>query len=468
MDPSSTSIPARLDRLGWSRFHVLLIAALGIAWLLDGLEVTIVGAMSGILESPYTLHLTPSDIGAVASFYISGAVTGALVFGGLADRFGRRRIFFITMICYLSGVLLSACSWNFGSFALFRMLTGFGIGGEYAAVNSAIDELIPARLRGRTNLAVNGTYWLGAALGGMLTIPLLNPAILPIALGWRLGFVLGSILGIAVLALRSHVPESPRWLIAQGRMEEAEHIMASIEQHAGGGTSEGLRTIPVRSAPNSGLRAVVRTLFSRYPSRTFLVLVLMAAQAFLYNALFFTYTLVLVRFYAVPPGQGGYFLVTLAIANFLGPLLLGRFFDTIGRRIMLTVTYALTGILLAATAILFLFGMLSAMTQTLTWAAIFFVASAAASSAYLTVSEIFPVEMRARAIAILYAFGTAIGGIAAPWIFGHLIGTGSRAAISGGYAGACVLMLIAAAVAARFAVDAENRPLEDITPPLSS
>ncbi|OYV32337.1 MAG: MFS transporter [Rhodospirillales bacterium 20-64-7] len=435
--------------------------------MLDGLEVTIVGAMGGVLQSKHTLGLSAAEIGAVASCYLAGAVAGALVFGWLTDRFGRRKIFFITLACYLTGVALSAFSWDFFSFAAFRMLTGFGIGGEYAAVNSAIDELMPARLRGRLDLAINGTYWLGAALGAAATIFLLDPKLLPVDLGWRLGFGIGAVLGLGVILLRNFVPESPRWLITHGQPEAAEAAMAEIERHTQALPAQAHKKLTLHPEKNFGLWPVFQVMLGRYRARSFLVFVLMAAQAFLYNALFFTYALVLVRFYQVPADNAGLFLLPLAAGNFLGPLLLGRFFDTIGRRRMIAGTYALSGALLAGTGYLFAIGVFTAATQTLAWAVIFFFASAAASAAYLTASEIFPLEMRAMAIAIFYALGTAAGGVLAPWFFGSLIGTGSRWSIFGGYVFAAALMFAAAGIAAWLGIDAENRSLEDISAPLS-
>ena len=467
-----TDIPGRLDRLPWSRFHGLLIAALGITWMLDGLEVTIVGAMGGVLGDARTLHLSAAEVGAVASCYVAGAVCGALVFGWLTDRFGRKKMFYITLGIYLLGVLLSAFSWNFFSFALFRCITGAGIGGEYSAVNSAIDELMPARLRGRLALAINGSFWMGAVLGAASTILLLNPAIFPIDLGWRLGFGIGAVLSAGILLLRGLVPESPRWLMTHGQGQAAEAAMAEIERRVVG--KSGITLAPVQERltihprRSFGLGLVLRVMFGAYLRRSVLVLVLMAAQAFLYNALFFTYALVLIHFYGVNQGRAGYFLLPLAVGNFLGPLILGRLFDTIGRRVMIAGTYALAGILLAGTGYLFVQGVFSAATQTLAWSAIFFVASAAASSAYLTASEVFPLEMRALAIAVFYALGTAAGGIVAPWFFGDLIGTGSRLFIFYGYLAAAALMLAAAGVAAILGVDAERRSLESIATPLSA
>jgi MFS family permease len=464
----ATSIPARLDRLPWSRFHLLLLGALGITWILDGLEVTIVGAFGGVLQDVRTLHLSAGEVGAVGSFYVTGAVLGALLFGWAADRFGRRKIFYATLGVYLAGVALSACSWNFASFALFRLLTGLGIGGEYAAINSAIDEMMPARLRGRLDLAINATYWLGAALGAASTLLLLDPAIFPINTGWRLGFGIGAVLGTIILFLRRFVPESPRWLITHGQEDAAEAAMAEIERRVGGQLPPATGTLKINPRKVYGLGLIARVMLGKYRARAGLVTVLMAAQAFLYNALFFTYALVLTRFYHVAPARAGIFLLPLAVGNFLGPVLLGRLFDTIGRRKMIAATYGIAGLLLAATGYMFATGALDATTQTLAWAAIFFFASAAASAAYLTASEVFPMEMRAIAIAIFYALGTAIGGIAAPAVFGALIGTGSRWTIFGGYAFAAALMLFAAAMAARYGVDAEGKGLEDIAAPLSA
>jgi MFS family permease len=467
-----TDIPGRLDRLPWSRFHVLLIFALGITWLLDGLEVTIVGAMGGVLGDPHTLHLSAEQVGAVASCYVTGAVIGGLIFGWLTDRLGRKKMFYATLGIYLAGVLASAFSWNFASLALFRFITGSGIGGEYSAVNSAIDELMPARLRGRLALAINGSFWGGAMIGAAATIVLLNPRLLPIDLGWRLGFGIGAVLSAGILLLRRIVPESPRWLITHGKKQAAEAVMSEIEQLVA-------RTADVQLSPvqekltihprkSYGLSIVLRMMFGKYRVRSALVLVLMAAQAFLYNALFFTYALVLIHFYSVPQQKAGYFLLPLAAGNFLGPVLLGHLFDSIGRRIMIAGTYAVAALLLAGTGYLFLHHVFTSTTQTLAWSGIFFVASAAASSAYLTASEVFPLEMRALAIAVFYALGTGAGGIVGPWFFGHLIGTGSRQLIFFGYLIASGLMLAAAAMAAVFGIDAERKSLESIAAPLSS
>ncbi len=465
-----TDIPARMDRLPWSRFHLLIVVALGITWVLDGLEVTIVGSIGPALQDKRTLGLTPQDIGTLASAYVAGAVVGALFFGWLTDRFGRRLVFNITLGLYVLGVLASACAWNFWSLAAFRILTGLGIGGEYAAINSAIDELIPARLRGRIDLIVNGSYWGGAAVGAAASLLLLSGDMVSPGLGWRLGFGIGGILGLGVLFLRRWVPESPRWLVTHGRIEEAEKTVADVEErveHSGGGAlppAEGTLTVHPRKTFGFGL--VFSAMFGRYKGRSLLAFTLMVAQAFLFNAVFFTYGLVLTKAYHVPNERIGVYVLPLALGNLMGPLLLGHLFDSIGRRRMIAGTYALSGILLAATAAGFSYGLFTAWTQTAAWVAIFFVASAAASSAYLTASEIFPLETRALAIATFYALGTLVGGVAAPWLFGQLIGSGV-ANVAWGYAAAAALMIIAAGVEIKLGVDAEGKSLESIAEPLS-
>ena len=465
-----TDIPARLDRLPWSRFHLLIVVALGITWVLDGLEVTIVGSIGPMLQDKRALGLSAQDIGALAAAYIAGAVAGALIFGWLTDRFGRRIIFYITLSLYIVGVLASACAWSALSLGLFRVITGLGIGGEYAAINSAIDELIPARLRGRIGLVVNGSYWGGAAIGAAGSLLLLGGRFVSPGLGWRLGFGIGGVLGLGVLLLRGFVPESPRWLVTHGRLEQAEKTVREVEErveHSGGGKlppAHGRLTVHPHRVFGFGL--IFKAMLGKYRARAFLVLVLMIAQAFLFNAVFFTYGLVLNSAYHVPKPDVGLFILPLAIGNLMGPLILGHFFDTIGRRKMITGTYAVAGVLLLATAWGFHAGIFTAWTQTAAWIAIFFFASAAASSAYLTVSEIFPLETRAMAIALFYALGTLIGGVAAPLIFGKLIGE-SVAAVAYGYAGAALLMLIAAGVEARLGIDAEGKSLESIAEPLS-
>ena len=463
----STDVPARLDRLAWGRFHSLVVLALGITWVLDGLEVTITGSIAGALKSSPVLRLTDAQIGLAASGYLAGAVAGALFFGWLTDRLGRKRLFTLTLGLYLVATAATAFSPNFWVFVLCRALTGAGIGGEYAAINSAIQELIPARYRGHTDLVVNGSFWLGAALGALTAVALLDPRWIDPELGWRLAFGIGAILGLGILALRRYIPESPRWLMLHGRIGEAEQVMAQIERLSN--AVPPLHPLPrLRLRPRQlRLADVARTLLRLYPQRTAVTLVLMASQAFFYNAIFFTYALVLGRFYGVADSDIGLYLLPFAAGNFLGPLLLGRWFDTLGRRPMIAATYLGSGVLLALTAWLFQHGVLNAQTQTLAWSVVFFVASAAASSAYLTASESFPLELRALAIALFYAVGTGVGGVVGPWLFGLLIGSGQRDAIAWGYYGGGALMLLAAAVVARWGVAAERRPLEDIAAPLS-
>jgi MFS family permease len=471
LEPYRTDIPARLDRLPWSRFHWLVVLALGASWAIDGLEVTLKGAVSAVLQDPGSLGLSSTQIGFAASAYLLGAVTGALFCGHLTDRHGRARLFFITMAIYLSGTMLTAFAWDFTSLCFFRAITGFGIGGEYAAINSAIDELIPARVRGRVNLIINGSFWLGAVAGSAATVALLDPAVFAVDVGWRLGFAIGASLGVIVLFARRFIPESPRWLAIHGFAERAEGVVSAIEARVQSSTGAKLpapgSTFTIQPRTHTGLRAVLDTMLRHYRRRSVLCLVLITCQAFLYNAIFFTYALVLTRFYDVPSQHTGLYLMPFAIGNFLGPLALGHLFDTVGRRIMISTTYALSGGLLLVTGALFLGGRLDAYGQTALWTIIFFFASAAASSAYLTASEVFPLELRALAIAVFYALGTAAGGVAAPWLFGALIGTGERIAVFWGYALGAALMLVAAAVEWRLGVNAERASLEDVAAPLS-
>ncbi|HEX2566051.1 MAG TPA: MFS transporter [Burkholderiales bacterium] len=466
-----SSIPARLDRLPWSRWHWRVVIALGVSWLLDGLEVTVVGSLGPTLQRADTLGLSAAQIGWAASAYVAGAVLGALYFGRLADRLGRKRMFLVTLAVYVGATVLTAFSFSLLTFACCRFLTGFGIGGEYAAINSAIDELIPARLRGTVDLAINGSFWIGAALGAAVSIPLLDERFLDPQLGWRLAFGLGALLGAAILLVRRHVPESPRWLLMHGRSAEAEAIVAQIEAELAlrhGALPAFSGQLSMRALRSVPWREIVRLLATRYRRRTVLGLVLMAAQAFFYNAIFFTYALVLTQFYGVPNASVGYYIFPFAVGNFLGPLILGRLFDAIGRRVMIALTYAASGIALFATGEAFASGALGATGLTLCWSAIFFVASAAASAAYLTVSEVFPLEMRAIAISIFYATGTALGGFAGPPLFGAMIESGSRPALFGAYALAGGLMCAAALVAAFLGVDAERKPLEEVCAPLGS
>jgi MFS family permease len=470
-DTITTDIPARLDRLPWCRFHVLIVFALGITWILDGLEVTIVGSIGPMLQNAATLGLTAQQVGEAASSYVVGAVCGALAFGWLTDRFGRKFVFYLTLVVYLTGVMLTALSWNFWSFAVFRAVTGFGIGGEYAAINSAIDELIPAKYRGRVDLIVNGSFWLGAALGAGASLLFLDPKLFSVDFGWRFGFAVGGVLGLGILLLRGYVPESPRWLVTHGWTRQADAAIGDIEQRVRSDTGGDLLpvhdTLKVKPRKSFGLGLILRVMWSQYRGRSFLAAVLLTAQAFLFNAVFFSYGLVLTTFHGVPEQSVGLYLLPLAVSNFLGPLLLSPLFDIVGRRTMIAGTYALSGILLLVTAVLLGFDVFTAWTQTFAWMVIFFFASAAASSAYLTASEIFPLEARALAIAIFYAIGTAVGGVVGPALFGYMIGTGVIVAVAGGYAVAAVLMLIAAATELKFGIDAEGRSLESIAPPLS-
>jgi MFS family permease len=466
-----TDIPARLDRLSWGRFHTLVVVALGITWILDGLEVTLAGAVSGALKQSPQLRFSNADVGIAASAYLAGAVTGAVFFGWLTDRLGRKRLFFITLAVYLVATAATALSWDFWSFMLFRFVTGAGIGGEYTAINSTIQELIPARYRGFTDLVINGSFWIGAAIGAAAAIILLEPTLFTPDVGWRLAFFVGAALGLVIFIMRFWIPESPRWLVIHGRPAEGEAIVAAIEaglRQPRAASSETLPRIRLATRRFTPLRDVVETLFVAHRRRTAVGLVLMAAQAFFYNAIFFTYALVLTDFYGISADQVGWYILPFAAGNVLGPIVLGRLFDTIGRRPMITATYAMSGVLLAITGFLFANGVLSATGQTIAWMVTFFFASAAASSAYLTVSETFPLEVRALAIAFFYAIGTGIGGVAGPWLFGMLIDTGSRASVFGGYLFGAALMIAAALVAARWAVAAERKPLESVARPLAA
>ncbi|MBO0683337.1 MAG: MFS transporter [Candidatus Dormibacteraeota bacterium] len=472
--PVRSLVPARLDRLPWTRFHWRVILGLGAAWILDGLEINIVSAVGTTLQDKATLHLTAGNVGLLASVYLLGEVVGALFFGWLTDHLGRRRLFLVTLITYLLASGIGGLAFSFWFLALFRFIAGTGIGGEYTAINSAIDELIPSHYRGRTDIAVNGTYWAGAMIGAAASIFLLNPAILPINVGWRIGFFIGPVIGIGALYLRYVLPESPRWLMTHGRNDEAEKIVGDIEQKV---EHEGVKVTPVpesRALEVSGEGAVgywtvAKTVIQKYPGRTFLGFSMMVTQAFLYNAIFFTQGLVLHNFYGVAPDRVGLYFFPFALGNLLGPLTIGHLFDTVGRRKMILLTYTVSGIILIVSAFFFLAGAFNAITQTLFWCGTFFLASAGASSAYLTVSEIFPLELRAQAIALFFAVSQLAGGVAAPFLFGALIGNGTaRGPLTVGYVIGGGVMILGGLIAWFFGVNAERKSLEDIATPLSA
>jgi MFS family permease len=467
-------IPTRMDRLPWARWHWLVVAALGITWILDGLEVTIVGNIAGILVEPDSgLNLTEAQVGLAGGIYIAGACTGALFFSYLTDRFGRKKLFLITLAVYLIFSFLTAFSWNFWSFVVFRFLAGTGIGGEYSAIYSAVDELIPARFRGQVALAISGSYWIGAMLGSALSILLLNPNFVSQYYGWRIAFWLGAALGLCILLIRRYVPESPRWLLTHNRTDEAEETTAAIENQVREQTGRDLppvggQPIIVEQRESIGFGLIAKAMFRMYPKRTVLGLTLMGSQAFLYNAIFFTYALVLTGFYGIEASSVPYFLLPFALGNLLGPLLLGRLFDTVGRVPMIAGCYFVTGGLMALTGYLFYVDILSAVTQTILWCIVFFFASAAASAGYLTVSEVFPMEIRAMAIAMFYAIATGIGGISGPVIFGQLIGTGNATNLFVAYLVGAGFMIFAAVVELLLGVRAEGQSLENVATPLTA
>ena len=468
-----TQIPARLDRLPWSGWHWRIITALGTSWLLDGLEVTLVGSLSGVLESQHGLRLTDPEVTGAATTYLAGAVLGALLFGYLTDRFGRKKLFLVTLATYSLATLASAFSGGLISFSVFRFFTGLGIGGEYAAINSAVDELIPGKVRGTVDLIVNGTFWVGAALGAGTAIVLLSGRLLPEAIGWRFAFGIGGTLGIVVLVLRLYVPESPRWLMLRGREEEANRIVEEIERRASGGDATRLPAPegdPMRIAvrDHTPWKKIFGSMVGENRSRSILGIVLMVAQSFFFNAVFFTYGLVIKRFFHLSDRDLPIHLLPFALGSFLGPLLLGRLFDKIGRKPMITATYAITALLLLGTLVPFAAGRLGPRGLGICFTAIFFVASSAASAAYLTISEIFPLEVRALAIATFYAIGTLIGGVGAPLLFGELIATGSRGKVAWGYGLGAVLMMAGAVCEHFLGVEAAGKGLESVSKPLQS
>jgi MFS family permease len=468
-------VPGRMDRLPWARWHWLVVAALGITWILDGLEVTIVGAIAGALTEPESgLGLSESQIGLAAAIYIVGAVTGALFFSYLTDKYGRKKLFLITLAVYLVASVLTGLTWNFWTFAVCRFFTGAGIGGEYSAIYSAVDELVPAKHRGRVALLISGSFWVGTIMGSVLSIFLLNENIIPTFWGWRVAFLLGGVLGIAVLMIRRYVPESPRWLATHGKNEEADRTVDDIERQVQ--QSTGRELPPVRGNPMLlelesepiGFAVLARAVVRMYPKRTALGLALMISQAFLYNAVFFTYALILTNFYDVPNQNVGYYIFPFAAGNILGPWLLGPLFDRIGRVQMISGCYFIAGALMLITGWLFTQGVLTATTQTALWCIVFFFASAAASAAYLTVSEIFPMEIRAMVIALFYAVGTGIGGTVGPILFGNLIESGDRGTLFYAYLIGAVAMIVGATFEVIFGVRAEGKSLEDIAAPLTA
>jgi MFS family permease len=468
-DVVETMIPRRLDRLPWSRWHWLVVVGLGITWILDGFEVTLVGALASDLTKKDTLNLSTQQASSAGTWYLLGAVGGALFFGYLTDRLGRKRLFMATLAVYLVFTIASGFAWNFWSFAVFRILAGAGIGGEYAAINSAIDELIPARVRGRVDLAINGTWWIGTAFAAFLSYELLQN--LRESISWRLGFFVGAILATAILAIRRFIPESPRWLLTHGRADEAERVVAEIEREV----RKSHRSLPkprgepivVAQRDHIGFVELARYVVKNYPWRGVFGLSLMTGQAFLYNSIFFTYTLVLTEFFGISATRAPLFLIPFAVGNILGPLLLGPLFDTVGRRVMISSTYIISGVLLIITGLLFTNDLLSATTMTISWCLIFFFASAGASSAYLTVSELFPLEARAMAIALFYSVGTGFAALS-PTLFGALIATHSRTNVNYGYLLGAGLMIAAGIIAIFLAVDAERRSLEDIARPFTA
>jgi MFS family permease len=468
-------IPARIDRLPWSPFHTRMVVALGVAWILDGLEITVASAVVATLTKAETLHLSSTEAGLIATVYLAGEVVGALFFGRLSDKLGRRKLFIITLAVYLVGSGLTALTLNGGTGWLVflyatRFISGMGIGGEYAAINSAIDELIPARFRGRVDIMVNGTYWAGALIGTLGTYIFLNQ--LDPSFAWRVAFLLGPVLGLVIIFVRRHLPESPRWQVMHGYAAEAEKTIDYIEHEV----EQGGRQLPrvpeekavvIKPAEDIGYFALARVLFKEYPQRAVYGATLMITQSFLYNAIFFTYTLVLTNFFGVDEKKAPLFLIAFAVGNLAGPFVLGHLFDTIGRKRMISGTYILSGILLAITAFLFRADVLTATTQTIAWCLIFFFASAGASSAYLTVSEIFPQEVRAKAIAVFFAIAQCFGALG-PVIYGALIGKGEHTGpLFYGYLLGAGVMIVGGLVAAFLGVSAEGKSLEDVATPLA-
>lgn len=467
-----SDVPSRVDRLPWSRWHTRIILSLGTSWVLDGLEVTLTGSLAGILQSKNGLSLTETQVATAATIYLTGAVSGALLFGYLTDRLGRKRLFLVTLATYSLATLATAFSGNDLMFSIFRFFTGLGIGGEYAAINSAVDELIPSKVRGTADLAVNATFWIGASLGALATMLLLHGHLFSPGTGWRFAFGIGGTLGILVLWLRLYVPESPRWLMLRGREEEANKIVTEIEdkvrKEKGDLPQPQGEKLKISVRDHTPLGEIFSSMFRDNRSRSFLALALMVGQSFFFNAVFFTYGLVIKRFFKIPDDQLPLHLLPFALGSFLGPITLGQLFDKVGRKPMIIATYGIAGLLLAGVCYPFAHGMLTARTLGICFTLIFFVASSAASAAYLTVSEIFPLETRAFAIAIFYAIGTLIGGVGAPALFGVLIASGSRTHVSLGYVLGALLMLVAAVCEIFLGIEAAGKSLESVSKPLQS
>lgn len=467
-DVVSSLIPARMDRLPWAKFHWMVVTGLGVSWILDGLEIQLV-ASAGFQK---TLGMSTQEVAYAGTIYLIGQVVGALTFGRLTDKWGRKKLFIITLAIYLVGSGVAGLATSVWFLYLFRFVAGLGIGGEYTAINSAIDELIPARYRGRVDIAINGTYWAGAGLGAFASLWLLDPAYVNEDLGWRIGFLIGPVMGLIIIWLRRHIPESPRWMLTHGHAEAAERIVEDTEASV---RAQGIKLEPVPESRAMLVRAkeevsfaqLAQVFFKDYPTRTVLGITMMVTQSFLYNAIFFTYALMLQNFYGTTPSSTQYYFFPFAIGNLLGPLVLGPLFDTVGRRKMIFLTYSLAGAVLAASAFLFHAGALTATTQTLFWCVAFFFASAAASAAYLTVSEIFPLEVRGQAISYFFAVSQVAGAVA-PAIYGLLIGDGTeRTPLFYGYLVAAAIMVLGGVVALVYGVDAEQKGLEDVAKPLS-
>ncbi|MGW6334931.1 MFS transporter [Nocardia rhamnosiphila] len=469
-----TRIPARLDRLPWARWHWMIVIGLGSVWIIDGFEVTVVGSVATKLSEPDSgLAISSAQVsGLAAAMYVAGACIGALVFGRLTDRYGRKKLFIVTLVVYLVATAMTAFSFSVWWFVLFRFLTGLGIGGEYAAINSAIDELIPSKYRGRIDIVINGTYWLGASGGALLSVAALNPQLFAPDIGWRLMFGMGVLFGLLVLVVRRHVPESPRWMFIHGRDRQAEELVDAVEEQVRRDTGADLppvaETIEVRQRRSTGFGEIASVMFRKYPRRSVLGLALFIGQAFLYNAVTFNFAVILGESFDVPSDRTGYFYAVMCLGSFFGPLLLGRYFDTVGRKPMIAGSYLGSGVLLLFTALLLVRGDLTAVTLTACWTAVLFVASCGASSAYLTVSEIFPMETRAMAIAFFYALGTAAGGIAGPLVFAELTGDGDAGRTALAFTIGAVMMMLGGIVELLFGVRAERQSLEDIAAPLSS